>query len=101
MKINFFKTFNENIFQSEIDTTDSEYISHTDTHVNYKHVGEDWYGEPIEHEVSECRNFTDIKNDQIKLHKARIEELNQLINLLESSTSYEDYRDKRRSKKVD
>jgi len=81
------------ILRREIDTSDKNYISHTDDSVTFTDSFTDMYYETQYHEVAHTRKFNVIRDELIASHKKKIEELQKEVEILEASDTFDRYHD--------
>jgi hypothetical protein len=96
IKIEYFEYGNYgwgHIFRREIDTTDTTYISHTDESVTFTDSFTDIYDETQHRDVTHTRKFNEIRNKLIASHKKKIEELQNEVDILEASDTFDKYND--------
>lgn len=87
MKINYFYIHNGYILESGIDTSDKNYISHTEDSVTFIDSYPDEYCEIYE-QVTRTRLFDVIRQERIAYYKNRIKDLQESLVALENATSY-------------
>jgi hypothetical protein len=95
-KIEYFEYGNYgwgHIFRREIDTSDKNYISHTDESVTFTDSFTDIYDETQHRDVTHTRKFNEIRNKLIASHKKKIEELQKEVDILEASDTFDKYKD--------
>jgi hypothetical protein len=95
-KIEYFEYGNYgwgHIFRREIDTSDKNYISHTDESVTFTDSFTDIYDETQHHDVTHTRKFNVIRDELIASHKKKIEELQKEVDILEASDTFDKYHD--------
>ena len=81
------------IHACSFDETDRNYVSHNDDTVTYHESYEDQWGSEYERDVTYSRSFEKVRNNLLKNHKQHVAELLMEIDVLQSSNSYEQYRD--------
>jgi len=95
-KIEYFERGNYgwgHIFRREINTSDDNYLNHTDDSVTFTDSFTDIYDETQHHDVTHTRKFNVIRDKLIASHKKKIEELQKEVDILEASDTYEKYND--------
>jgi hypothetical protein len=80
------------IFRREIDTSDKNYISHTDDSVTFTDSFTDIYDQTQYHDVTHTRKFNVIRDELIASHKKKIEELQKEVDILETSDTFDKYK---------
>ena len=81
------------ILRREIDTSGKNYISHTDDSVTFTDSFTDIYDETQHHDVTHTRKFNAIRDELIAFHKKKIEELQKEVDILETSDTFDKYKD--------
>ena len=79
------------ILRYQIDTSDKNYISHTDDSVTFKDSYNDDFWNTKYHNVTHTRKFSLIRDELIASHKQKIAELQKEVDVLEASDSIEKY----------
>ena len=95
-KIEYFECGNYgwgHIFRREINTSDDNYLNHTDESVTYIDDYTDMYDEIRYENVTKTRKFSVVRDKLIASHKKKIEELQKEVDILEASDTYEKYSD--------
>lgn len=88
MKINYFYIHNGYILESGIDTSDKNYISHTENSVTFTNSYPDEYWEPQYEQVTRTRVFDVIRQERIAYYKNIIKHLQESLVALENATNY-------------
>ena len=79
------------ILRYQIDTSDKNYISHTDDSVTFKDSYNDDLWNTKYHNVTMTRKFSVIRDELIARHKTDIAERQKEVDILEASDSIEKY----------
>jgi hypothetical protein len=92
MRINYFKICSSGlIVESYVDTSDKNYISHTEDSVTFTNHSYDQNWENQYEQVTRTRVFDVIRQERVETYKNRIKDLQESLVALENATSYNHY----------
>ena len=80
------------ILRQNINTSDKNYISHTDDSVTFNDSFTDVFGENQNQDMTLTRNFNEIRDALIAHHKKMIVDLQKEIDILEASDTFDKYK---------
>jgi hypothetical protein len=92
MRINYFKICSSGlIVESYVDTSDKNYISHTEDSVTFTNHSYDQNWENQYEQVTRTRVFDVIRQERVETYKNRIKDFQESLVALENATSYNHY----------
>lgn len=92
MKISYYEVgYTGTIHERIIDTTDKNYISHTDNDVTFKDTYTDEYWEQREVVRTQSRYFESVRQERIAAYKEEIDRLQKDLSVFENAKDYEHY----------
>lgn len=95
-KIEYFERENHGwgrIIRREINTSNDNYLNHTDESVTYIDGYTDMYDEIRYENVTKTRKFSVVRDQLIASHKNKIAELQKEVDILEASDTFDKYKD--------
>lgn len=92
MKVSYYEVgYTGTIHERSIDTTNKNYISHTDNDVTFKDTYTDHYWEEKEIVSTMSRSFESVRQERIAAYKEEIARYQKDLSVFENAKDYEHY----------